>query len=74
MELEFDKEIDALLRKGLSGRSPTGDALAAHLDADKRNASNEALETLYMLDHDHMEIIKQSEGLSTQVSSLRRHV
>jgi hypothetical protein len=38
MELEFDKEIDALLRKGLSGRSPTGDALAAHLDADELSA------------------------------------
>lgn len=38
MELEFDKEIDALLRKGLSGRSPTGDALALHLDADELSA------------------------------------
>lgn len=38
MELEFDKEIDALLHKSLSGRSPTGDALAPHLDADELSA------------------------------------
>ena len=38
MELDFDKEIDALLRKGLNGRSPTGDALAPHLDADELSA------------------------------------
>ncbi|MBC7899457.1 MAG: hypothetical protein H7070_05335 [Saprospiraceae bacterium] len=35
MELEFDKEIDALLRKAQSGRGVlAGDTLKSHLDAD----------------------------------------
>ncbi|HLA96465.1 MAG TPA: zf-HC2 domain-containing protein, partial [Pyrinomonadaceae bacterium] len=53
MELEFDKEIDALMRKGLAGRLSTGEVLNAHLDADElsafaENAMPERSRALYM--------------------------
>lgn len=39
MELEFDKEIDALMRKGLTGRGVmAGDTPKDHLDADELSA------------------------------------
>jgi hypothetical protein len=38
MELEFDKEIDALMRKGLTGRVSTGEVFNAHFDADELSA------------------------------------
>lgn len=53
MELEFDKEIDALMRKGLAGHALTGNELNAHLDADElsafaENAMPERSRALYM--------------------------
>ncbi|MEQ1920953.1 MAG: hypothetical protein ABL952_00460 [Pyrinomonadaceae bacterium] len=39
MELEFDKEIDAILRKGRSGQiAAVKAATASHLDADSISA------------------------------------
>lgn len=38
MELEFDKEIDALLRKAVNGGRPMGETLSVHLDADELSA------------------------------------
>jgi hypothetical protein len=53
MELEFDKEIDALMRGGLAGQIKSGETLTAHLDADEisafaENAMPEKTRALHM--------------------------
>lgn len=53
MELEFDKEIDALMRGRLAGHGKAGETLNAHLDADEisafaENAMPEKTRALHM--------------------------